>query len=409
MELKPGYKQTEVGVVPCDWKVTPLLSAVRIANGQVDPRVEPYRSMILVAPDHIESGTGKLIEQRTAEAQGAISGKYLFNKGDIIYSKIRPYLRKATLASFQGLCSADMYPLTPSKGVDSEFVFPILLGERFSRFAETVSVRSGIPKINREELSEFSVALPSLAEQKAIATALSDVDTLITSLEQLIAKQRDIKQATMQQLLTGKQRLPGYTGTWKRKLLKDCLLCPPSYGINAPAVPYSDRLPTYIRITDITEDGRFAPDALVSVKDANAQSYQLSQGDLVFARTGASVGKSYRYNPNDGPLVYAGFLIRICPDPAILLASFLATFVSTDTYWNWVRLMSMRSGQPGINGQEYGQLPVPLPEIGEQCAIASILSDMDAKLAALEQKRDKTKALKQGMMQELLTGRIRLV
>jgi type I restriction enzyme S subunit len=193
------------------------------------------------------------------------------------------------------------------------------------------------------------------------------------------------------------------------KRLGDCLLSRPEYGINAPAVPFSDKLPTYIRITDISEHGRFCPDPRVSVGAPSADQFYLHDGEVVFARTGASVGKSYLYDSRDGQLVFAGFLIRVRPNPELLLPAFLAAYVTTKPYWNWVRLMSMRSGQPGINGNEYAQLPLSLPCLAEQIAIAEVLTDMDAELAALEQRRDKTRALKQGMMQELLTGRTRLV
>ena len=101
---------------------------------------------------------------------------------------------------------------------------------------------------------------------------------------------------------------PGYKQTevgvipedWNVRTLRSCLSAQPDYGINAPAVPFSDRLPAYIRITDITEDGRFSPEKPVSVKRADADRYYLNDDDIVFARTGASVGKSYLYKPNDG-------------------------------------------------------------------------------------------------------------
>jgi type I restriction enzyme, S subunit len=184
---------------------------------------------------------------------------------------------------------------------------------------------------------------------------------------------------------------PGYKQTevgvipeeWEVTSLGSCLSAKPAYGINAPAVPYSDKLPAYIRITDITEDGRFCTDKPVSVKSVDAGNYYLSEGDIVFARTGASVGKSYRYNLADGPLVFAGFLIRVRPDENKLIPAFAAAYVTTGTYWRWVRLMSMRSGQPGINGNEYSQLPIPKPRIDEQRAIAAALSDVDALLGAL--------------------------
>ena len=219
--MRPGYKLTEVGVIPVEWETSGLLSTVSVANGQVDPSKEPFRSMVLVAPDHIEPGTGKLLAKRTAAEQGAISGKYTFCPGDIVYSKIRPYLKKAIRADFAGLCSADMYPLRPVDGVDGGYILSVLLAYRFTKYAESVSVRSGMPKINRAELADFAVAVPPFPEQRAISAALSDVDALLGGLDRLIAKKRDLKQAVMQQLLTGKTRLGGFTGEWKVKSLGD--------------------------------------------------------------------------------------------------------------------------------------------------------------------------------------------
>jgi type I restriction enzyme S subunit len=209
---------------------------------------------------------------------------------------------------------------------------------------------------------------------------------------------------------------PGYRQTevgliptdWKVTQLGECLETRPSYGINAAAVPYSDRLPVYIRITDISDEGRFSPAPLVSVRSDMSHDYLLADGDIVFARTGASVGKSYKYNPSDGPLVYAGFLIRVRPDPEKLIPAFAAAFATTGSYWRWVRLMSMRSGQPGINGREYAHLPIPLPPLPEQRAIAAALSDVDGLLGGLDRLIVKKRDLKQAAMQQLLTGQTRL-
>lgn len=209
---------------------------------------------------------------------------------------------------------------------------------------------------------------------------------------------------------------PGYKQTevgvipeeWDATTLGRCLVGKPDYGINAPAVQYSDRLPIYIRITDITEDGHFSPEKLVSVNSAESGKHYLKEGDIVLARTGASVGKSYRYKKIDGQLVFAGFLIRVQPDPDILLPAFAAAYVTTGPYWNWVRLVSMRSGQPGINGIEYAQLPIPRPPLHEQRAIAAALSDVDALLAKLDQIIAKKRDIKQAAMQQLLTGKKRL-
>ena len=195
---------------------------------------------------------------------------------------------------------------------------------------------------------------------------------------------------------------------WEVKTLGDCLLRNPEYGINAPAVPYSDNLPTYIRITDISEEGRFLPEKKSSVSNINSNNYFLEKDDIVFARTGASTGKTYLYNSNDGDLVFAGFLIRVKVNPNELIAQYLKSYTETGAYWNWVKIMSMRSGQSGINGNEYAQLRIPLPPLPEQQAIASALSDVDALIAALEQLITKKRSIKQGAMQQLLTGKKRL-
>jgi len=200
-----------------------------------------------------------------------------------------------------------------------------------------------------------------------------------------------------------------YPIDWEVKNLGELLKQNPKYGINAPAVKYSDNLPTYIRITDISDDGRFLSANKTSVDHFLADKYYLENDDLVFARTGASVGKTFLYNTADGELVYAGFLIRVQPDPDKLNSKYLSNFTRTKGYWNWVQVMSMRSGQPGINGNEYKQLLIPLPPtLFEQCTIATVLTDADNLIEKLEKLIEKKKNIKQGTMQELLTGKRRL-
>lgn len=201
------YKQSPLGWVPQEWDFAPLVSKIDFPEGQVDPRRVPYRDWVLIAPDHIESGTGRLISTATAAEQQAISGKYVFQSGDVIYSKIRPYLRKAVLASDSGLCSADMYPLRPKTGIDSRYLLAVILGDHYSRFAESVSMRSGFPKINRKEMAEFSIGWPSSDEQSCIARILSDADIKQRTEEDQLEKLRLLKVGLMDDLLTGRVRV----------------------------------------------------------------------------------------------------------------------------------------------------------------------------------------------------------
>jgi len=148
---------------------------------------------------------------------------------------------------------------------------------------------------------------------------------------------------------------------WKVVKLKTCLLENPKYGIGAAAIDYDTNFPTYLRITDIEDDGTLRKDDFKSVNHPEADNYYLKDGDIVFARTGASVGKTYLHKLKNGNLVYAGFLIKVSPNKNILKSDFLKSFTETKVYWNWVKVNSMRSGQPGINGNEYGNLQIPLP------------------------------------------------
>jgi type I restriction enzyme, S subunit len=417
MELRPGYKQTEVGVIPEDWDVKMLgelfeitsskrvfqsewkrqgvpfyrarelavLSESRLKNNELFITREMYESFkrqfgVPTVGDMLVTGVGTL--GKTYVVPGGHD--FYFKDGNIIWFKI-------------------------GESISSDFLSQLYLMPVVIKQIDDGSAGTTVGTYTISGAKKTRIPFPPIAEQRAIATALSDVDALLTKLDQLIAKKRDLKQAAMQQLLTGQTRLPGFSGEWDVKRLGECLLARPDYGINAAAVPFSDRLPAYIRITDISENGKFSPVPVVSVAHPYASWYYLNEGDLVFARTGASVGKSYLYDKCDGPLVFAGFLIRVCPNPSLVISAYLSYCVKTGAYWDWVRLMSMRSGQPGINGAEYAQLPLRLPTLPEQTAIAAVLSDMDDEIAALEVRRDKTRALKQGMMQELLTGNIRLV
>lgn len=195
---------------------------------------------------------------------------------------------------------------------------------------------------------------------------------------------------------------------WRVDELGKLLAEAPKYGIGAPAVAYEDDLPTYIRITDITDDGRYTSADRVSVEYPRSGAHYLQTGDIVLARTGASVGKSYLYRPADGPLVFAGFLIRARPEPTRLHPAFAAAWMTTAPYWDWVQQTSMRSGQPGINATEYAGMPIPVPPLAEQFRIVKVLADTDSEIEALADLIEKRRSMRIGVAQALLSGSRRL-
>ncbi len=430
MEVKRGYKQTEVGVIPEDWHLRPLLTVVRVASGQVDPRIEPYHSMTLVAPDHIESSSGRLLLKQTAGEQRAISGKYLFAPGDVVYSKIRPYLRKAILADFEGLCSADMYPLKPAAEVSAGFVFSALLGHHFSKYAESVSVRSGMPKINRAELAEYTMALPpTRAEQEAIADALSDADALIESLEQLIAKKSQIKQGAMQELLTGNRRLPGFTSKSGYKQTEVGMI-PEDW--NTVTLEYAAVPGGLVRgpFGGTLKKQFFVRDGYKVYEQRNAIYGTVDKGDYFISRTKFKELERFRVRPGDLIVSCSGTIgcIYRIPQEApegIINQALLKISLNEEkvNHGFFLAVFGSKQFQARIKENTHGgamqnlvgmdvfmktlfQIP---PQKAEQEAIAAIIGDMDDEITTLGSKLNKARQIKQGMMQELLTGRIRLV
>jgi len=195
---------------------------------------------------------------------------------------------------------------------------------------------------------------------------------------------------------------------WEVKRLGDLCYNQGDYGLNAPAAEYSKDLPTYLRITDIDDNGKLNSTDKKSVNNSSAEDYYLNDGDIVFARTGATVGKAYLYSVKDGQLVYAGFLIKFSPNPHMLLPYFLKVHTETQHYNNWVAITSQRSGQPGINATEYCSFRIALPQIKEQERICSVLQLWDTAIEKQSELIEKLKLRKHALMQQLLTGKKRL-
>lgn len=203
-------QQTEFGEIPRNWKLPAFGEQVEIASGQVDPRERPYSAMLHVGPEHIESGSGRLLALSSAAETGLISGKYLFTGLDVLYSKIRPYLRKAALPNFTGICSADMYPLRPKPGLDRQFLFFWLLSDPFTKVIVPSQARTGIPKVNRQQLNATPLPLPPLPEQRDIAAQLSAVDVKLAAEESRRAALAALFQSLLHHLMTAGLRLPKF-------------------------------------------------------------------------------------------------------------------------------------------------------------------------------------------------------
>lgn len=416
-QIKKGYKETEVGIIPEDWECFQWKDIARFQQGyqifledQIKSQLPGYNRYLYITDFYSDSN---MLYVEDSENYYHISNK------DICIANTGASAGKAFRGQ-NGILSNNMFKVFMGSKINEDFAWCYFNSPQYGKQLEEHLNSAGQPHVGHKNMGNMRICLPkSLSEQQKIATALSDIDSLISLLEEQIQKKKNIKQGAMQQLLTGKRRLPGFAKSnktkqtelgeipedWEIKSIGS--ICNNfSYGVGAEAIKY-DGSNRYIRITDIDDESRiFKPDPLTSPSFITENSY-VNEDDILIARTGNSVGKSYLFTENDGKLIFAGFLMRIhvCSENSKFI--FFNTLLTR--YKEWVVAESMRSGQPGINLGQIKTYLIACPSREEQKAIANFLSDMDTEINELESKLSKYRELKTGMMQQLLTGKIRLV
>ena len=184
-------------------KLVNLEEVVKIQNGQVDPNVEPYSEMIHVGGANIESGTGNLINLKSAKEGMLISGKYLFTEDHVLYSKIRPYLNKVSKPGFTGICSADIYPIKPNSSLTKEYLMFLLRSIAFLNYANNNSGRANIPKINRKDLLKFEFQLPSFKKQSQFTEIMNNIEAQKQQQQHALAKSEELFQSLLQRAFKG--------------------------------------------------------------------------------------------------------------------------------------------------------------------------------------------------------------
>lgn len=351
-----------------------------------------------------------MIDYHVSVTQKSLESYKVVQVGDFIIS-LRSFQGGIEYSRYHGICSPAYVILRRRIKGSDEYFRHYLKTDRFIRILtrNLEGLRDG-KMISYKQFSELLLPVPNPGEQQKIADCLTSLDDLIAAQARKVDALKAHKKGLMQQLFpcegetAPRLRFPEFreAGEWTNIPMGNLLTKSPDYGVNAAAVPFSENLPQYLRITDILEDGRYLPDKKVSVDINATDDNYLDEGDIVLARTGASVGKSYRYRKEDGKLVFAGFLIRVKPKPTNLNSIYLANFLTTNSFWKWVAVTSARSGQPGINSTEYCSLPIPLPpDLFEQQRIADCLTSFDDLITTETHKLVAFKTHKAGLMQQL--------
>lgn len=266
---------------------------------------------------------------------------------------------------------------------------------------KVVQESTGVPQLTTEKLSQYIIAFPNdVEEEKAIGNYIVSVDSIILSTTKKIDTLKQIKTASLQSMFpqegesVPKVRFKGFEGEWKKVRLGD-ITKGFMYGINAAAVPY-DGSNKYLRITDIDDSTHiFLQDSLTTpgTNLSYCDEYIMQEGDIVVARTGASVGKSYIYHESDGKVYFAGFLIRIRLED-IVNHDFVFQNTLSYQYSKYIKLVSMRSGQPGVNVDELKSYKLCIPSFEEQQKIADYFTNLDKQISLQSQRLEKLKQIK---------------
>jgi type I restriction enzyme, S subunit len=348
-----------LGRIPEDWVESRFRYEVFISGGQVDPRVEPWSDMVLVAPNHIESGTGRLLGRETAADQGADSGKYVVAAGQILYSKIRPALNKVAIAVEDCLCSADMYAISLPDRLDTRFARYFMSAKPFHDFATAMSMRVKMPKVNREELADGPWLLPQLPEQRAVADYLdretARIDTLIEEQQCLIEMLRERRVAVVRHATELAQGSEVRLGWFARISSGD--------AISIDQVSRGDQTAGPIPVTG-------GNGVMGYSNKSNVNGTVLAIG-----RVGALCGNVHRV---DGPAWITDNALRLDD-----IRSFDMVYLRWFLEGRNLNTLSRSTAQPLITGSQVSALRVGCPPVAEQRRIAAHLDEQTAKIDTL--------------------------
>jgi type I restriction enzyme S subunit len=420
-QVRPGYKLTEVGVIPEDWAYVDLKSlGFDISDGNYSSKYPKasdfkYLGVPFIRANNIGAMTICDVDMRfiSAEQHSELLKGHL-KKNDILITT-RGEIGQIALVPDCHVGSninAQIVRInTEGSKIFNLFLAQFLTSKIATEQVVALQTGSALKQLPVGRLLQLKILVPPHVEQCAIAAALSDMDALISGLDQLIAKKRDIKQAAMQQLLTGQQRLPGFSGEWDVKKIGD--LCDFQ---NGTSLEYLFNAVDGLRVISI---GNYSTAGNYIQRDLYinncyrkvVEKFVLNKGDLAMSlndktSTGAILGRVLLIEI-DNEFVFNQRTMRLRPKSGAV-SGFLHHAINGDYLHGALVSLAKPGTQIYINTDDVIDLLVPIPAVAEQTAIATILSDMDSELATLKIRRDKARQLKQGMMQELLSGNIRL-
>lgn len=371
--------------IPGSWKWVAFSDVVEISSNLVKP--DEISNLPHIAPDNIQKGSAKLLPFKTIGEDGVISPKHHFFPGQVLYSKIRPYLRKAVLVDFEGGCSADMYPLIASGVLETRYLLNWIVSTDFTDFAIRHQGRTVLPKINKDALNHTPLPLPPLAEQKRIVAKLDALNaksararTELARIETLASR---YKQAVLSRAFSGElTREWRGDGDWPKPVRLEEVAGSFAYG-SASKSQKAGKVPV-LRMGNIQEWKLDWSDLVYSDDENEIEKYRLQPGDVLFNRTNspALVGKTALFN-GEREAIFAGYLIRIVAGPTLrpqYLTYALNSPSGREFSWN---VKTDGVSQSNISATKLKEFPFTVPELGEQDEIVRRIESAFAKIDRL--------------------------
>lgn len=394
--MEKGYKQTEIGLIPEDWKIDRIkkLAVITTGSRNTQDRIETGQYPFFVRSQKIErintySFDGEAV--LTAGDGVGIGKVFHYMKGKFDFHQ-----RVYKISDF----NEELYG----------FFFYLYFSNAFLKRIMSMTAKSSVDSVRMEMIADMLVPLPPKNEQIAIAKAVFDITTLTESLHELIEKKKSVKQGAVQELLTGRKRLPGFSGRWiQEELSKICWF---QEGPGLRNWQFTNDGMKVINVTNL-ENGYLnleSTERHISLKEfyTRYRHFEIDEGDIVVASSGNSYGKVSLVRKQDLPLLMNTSVIRFKPLKG-LDHIFLLQFLKSPLFKRQIDLLITGGAQPNFGPVHLKKITLLSPPTEEeQSVVAQVLYDMDSEIEALEQKRGKYKQLKVGMMQQLLTGRIRL-
>ena len=387
-----------------DWRECRLGDLGVVVGGGTPPRERAEYwggSIPWLTPGELTGHSDKYVSDTQdciSELALAASGARLLSEGSLLVTS-RASIGSCALAGRPMATNQGFKNLAPGSEVDPSFLFYLgrTLGTEMTRRASGTTFL----EISGREFERIRIDLPPLEEQRRIAEILDTIDEAIHATERVVAKLDLAQSGLIDRPFRRSQGTVSELGT--------ACSGPGEYGCVSPAEQHRPGWPRYVRITDLTDIGTLRSDSCMGVSPSAAKGAILRSGDLVFARSGATVGKTYLYDPADGLCAFAGYLIRFRPDPTKALPEFVRWWTHSGSYWRWVKRTMREGAQPNINAQEYAKAVLPLPPIEEQRLIVKAIDQGDAALKSERNVCGKLRGLRSGLAADLLSGRVRTV